>query len=236
MKADSNKEQFCKSARERYDNKTSKIVNPYKAVGFLEWLKTNWNCNAFMNKIYELSGFYSQPFKPEMITELFKGFLSTRYAIQNDQIVISKSVDEGWIVSFWKARPRFVIQFGTLDNWITDCNRAGITLHWRKEIEERTVLREVPFPLERRRDTDVVDSFPLPIAEPLVVTKEKGLVLADRATQRAAELVLPVFAFRESAGVLEEVGGVELVIAQELPKRSVQLIGPGTGDDVGGRA
>ncbi len=66
------------------------------------------------------------------------------------------------------------------------------------------------------------------LAESFVIAEHEGLVLLDRAAQRDAELV----ALKARNGIrVEEVAGVEVVVAQEFVERSVQLIGSGLGDD-----
>ena len=71
-------------------------------------------------------------------------------------------------------------------------------------------------------------------ARTLVIEKEKCLILAViemrndyRTADRSAELVLPEFSFGNSSGILEEICGVELVIAKEFPERPVEMVGAG---------
>ena len=66
------------------------------------------------------------------------------------------------------------------------------------------------------------------LAESFVVGEDEGLVLLHRAAQRAAELVA-----RETRDgtAVEEIARIESIVAQELVKRSVELVGSGLGDN-----
>ena len=71
-------------------------------------------------------------------------------------------------------------------------------------------------------------------ARTLIIEKEKCLILAViemrkdyRTADGSAELVLPEFSFGNSSGILKKIGSVELVIAKELPERSVEMVGAG---------
>ena len=66
------------------------------------------------------------------------------------------------------------------------------------------------------------DGLALHAAETFVVAEEEDLVLDDRAAGRGAELVLAEFAFGAPGVVFEPVGGVELVVAEELPCGAVE--------------
>src|SRR5262249_10195909 len=61
--------------------------------------------------------------------------------------------------------------------------------------------------------------------ETLIVAKDKDLILDDRTTGRYAELVLAKSTLGDSAGIFKIVGGVELVVAEESPCGTVQLVG-----------
>src|SRR5207244_6944815 len=63
----------------------------------------------------------------------------------------------------------------------------------------------------------------------LVAAEEEYLVLLDGAADGGAELVLPPFRFGIT---IEEVPGIQLVIAEELPGVPVELIGARLGADV----
>src|SRR5207249_11413604 len=72
----------------------------------------------------------------------------------------------------------------------------------------------------------------LPISKTLVVPEEKRLIFADRSADAGAELVL--LQRFDLTVESEEVGGVERVVAQELPKRAVKLVRAGAGNNVRG--
>ena len=63
------------------------------------------------------------------------------------------------------------------------------------------------------------------VAESLVGAENEQLVLDDRAAGGDAELIL----LQSGNSRLEEVAGVEAVVAQKLPRRSVELVGAGFG-------
>ena len=86
-----------------------------------------------------------------------------------------------------------------------------------------------------RSATDgTVDEVGLPLAVPetLEIGEEESLVLANRTAKRGAKLVL--FQGLRPGG--EIVCGVKSIVAQKFPKRSVEPVRAGTGNDVGGRA
>ena len=62
-------------------------------------------------------------------------------------------------------------------------------------------------------------------APSLVVHEEEGLVVPDRAAQCPAKLILAEGRFGAAELVIEQIVGVELVIAQELEPAAVKLIG-----------
>jgi len=45
-----------------------------KVLNFLEWCKDKGSIDYYGGGIFDIIDFYSQPFKPEMITELFEGW------------------------------------------------------------------------------------------------------------------------------------------------------------------
>jgi hypothetical protein len=67
------------------------------------------------------------------------------------------------------------------------------------------------------------------LAEPhaLVVAEKEGFVLSDGSAEGPAELVPPEFAFRFAKRILKEVRRIELVIPNELPNVTMELIGSG---------
>ncbi len=64
-------------------------------------------------------------------------------------------------------------------------------------------------------------------ARAFVIAKEEELVLFYGAAEGEAELILTVLAFGNAAGVFEEIGGVEFVVAKELPGAAVELVRAG---------
>lgn len=69
-----------------------------------------------------------------------------------------------------------------------------------------------------------MEGFALAVSVPLVIAEEKRPILAYGPAECAAKLVLPVFRLRKTSGVLKEVGGFQLIIAQELLGGSMQSI------------
>ena len=116
-----------------------------KAQTFLEWCKDKPSLDYFGRKIFDIVDFYSQPFKPEMITELF-GWIQmekwNEYAKRFDD-------NRGHSIRFKSSE---TYNLGTYDNhgepisdsnlikpktpndFISDCNRAGIELEFKPEI------------------------------------------------------------------------------------------------------
>ncbi len=60
------------------------------------------------------------------------------------------------------------------------------------------------------------------LPEAFIVTEQEPLVLLERTSQRAAELVS---AKRRNRALVEEVAGVEIAVAEKLEQRTVQLVG-----------
>ena len=67
------------------------------------------------------------------------------------------------------------------------------------------------------------------LSEALVVAEKEGPIFIDRSTDTAAKLVLAEFG--PSAGSLQNVARIEDVVAEELIRGAVKLIGAGTGND-----
>src|SRR5262249_55213205 len=82
----------------------------------------------------------------------------------------------------------------------------------------------------KRRTSEAADILPLHAAE------EEELVFDDRAAEAEAEVVVAQRRTRHPARVVEEVVGVELVIAQELKGAAVELVIAAAGHDVDRRA
>lgn len=116
------------------------------AIIFLEWCNSSiWGLH--IEEIKRVMDFYSQPFKPELITELFEGFYPT-------------SDEDVFCINFETSNPAFkgnaynkvelfkgshyeisnvfaklmrVDYPETLDNFISDCSRFGIELTFNQE-------------------------------------------------------------------------------------------------------
>ncbi len=68
------------------------------------------------------------------------------------------------------------------------------------------------------------------LAEAFVVTEEEGPIPEDRSADASAELVLAKLGL--GAAGLEDVAGVEDIVAEELVGAAVELVGAGAGNDV----
>ena len=100
-----------------------------------------------------------------------------------------------------------------------------------RRVDRRASRQEGPGARGHARDgLNVGDSQAL--AEPLVCAEDEQPVLDDGAAEGEAELVALEGGFRRPRGVLEEVGGVERAVAQELEDSSVKLVRPRTRGDV----
>lgn len=75
----------------------------------------------------KITSFYSQPFKPEMITELFVGW--ERKVTKVEYAMPSEKFEYYTGVAF--------IPPVTLNDFISDCQRAGIELTWKPKIIKR---------------------------------------------------------------------------------------------------
>ena len=145
-----------------------------KAQTFLEWNQqtthqlialissyTSYDkekCNALSSQAYHkyarksefAINLYSQPFKPEMITEYFEGWEDINnneiYSHQNSNntyfTVVMRGASYDYYFKIYKndntelARHEFN-NIQIIDNFISDCNRAGIKLTWKPEIVEK---------------------------------------------------------------------------------------------------
>ncbi len=77
-----------------------------------------------------------------------------------------------------------------------------------------------------------VGTFPLlgltlHAAEAFIITEEENLVLDYGTAGGSSELVLAEFAFLDAGVVFKVVGGVEFVVAEELPCGAVERVGSG---------
>ncbi len=130
-----------------------------KAITFLEWFIA-WDMEASEHLSYKhyvrilgmLSNFYSQPFKPELITELFKGWkesntdeIEEHFAVWGKKGQFYFFPTRKQMVFFHKMGSTLVDDSheyelpylpATLNNFISDCQRAGIELTFKPEIVE----------------------------------------------------------------------------------------------------
>jgi len=117
-----------------------------KVLSYLELLKSSEN--AIYNyclkmkfnmhdELKEATEFYSQKFEPELITELFEGWgcdvEDDSYWFRNnhDKINYARSEMGGYIQYDSTLMNQTFDIPRTLDDFITDCQRAGIELEWR---------------------------------------------------------------------------------------------------------
>ena len=107
-----------------------------EVLSYLElWQKDNKYIDKYCEFLERDSvDFYSQPFKPELITELFAGWefvtINIRKQYQNyiekDVLIIIAFNEYQYVINGVAYHiPR------TLDEFITDFKRAGIELKWR---------------------------------------------------------------------------------------------------------
>jgi len=110
-----------------------------KAQTFLEWFAGYIENHALTNDgdltntaltFHKLKDFYSQPFKPELITELFEGwkYETDLYEGLYYNPKTSKIIRRDGDVGLNTYAP------DTINDFISDCNRAGIELNWKPEI------------------------------------------------------------------------------------------------------
>ncbi len=82
----------------------------------------------------------------------------------------------------------------------------------------------------RERWNEAGEGDALPQPETFVIAEKEGVALPDGAAEAAAELVL--LECRRGARAGEEVLGVHLFVAKELEEASMEVTGPGLGDQV----
>lgn len=113
---------------------------------------------VFIKKQYNMTveEFYSQPFKPEMITELFKGWLECPdlYVSDLQEIPEGHHVPFKWYIDFdsgiyifkiFEYRDGDLVEDylkihkipSTLDRFICHCQDAGIELTWKEQNNEQ---------------------------------------------------------------------------------------------------
>jgi len=115
-----------------------------KAQTFLEWCKDKPSLDYFGRKIFDIVDFYSQTFKPEMITELFEGWgldksVTYDFYLKKEGIVITMPNRDdpanGDFIKYETIESEIGTTYPeTLNDLISDCNRAGIELTWKPEI------------------------------------------------------------------------------------------------------
>lgn len=134
-----------------------------KAITFLEWVKNDIInpsqsvpygkpapieiAQSTAEQLVKIYDFYSQPFKPELITELFEGW--EKYSEDNygnrGRIFLGNGIDgitydrggyllgkNGLAINEWEMG--VYINFATLNDFISDCQRAGIELTFKQEV------------------------------------------------------------------------------------------------------
>lgn len=113
-----------------------------KAITFLEWcdnimILDDCDNTEGLKFIQKLQRVYSQPFKPEMITELFENAKSLvcyncrgTGELRKPLIKCPLCLGKGYYVGAG-------LECKTLDQFISDCQRAGIELTWKPEIEQK---------------------------------------------------------------------------------------------------
>jgi hypothetical protein len=110
---------------------------------FLEWLiqfnltsngdPAKFDCGAYIDTISQMTWFYNQTFKPDMITEYFEG---TEQTIKDGWKWMYKSENNRAIyfaVNFTESHQYTISGYGwtkpqTLNDFISDCNHVGIRL------------------------------------------------------------------------------------------------------------
>ena len=93
----------------------------------------------YLNLEEKADALYSQPFKPEMITELFEGVVKGENDdwFMNGYCFFYRFNQCEW--KYWnnKSCHLWVDNILTLNDFISDCQRAGIELTFKKEIEDK---------------------------------------------------------------------------------------------------
>lgn len=102
---------------------------------FVELVKSGLSIADKRNELYDSKHFYSQPFKPEMITEYFEGWgKDKQYPMTNPRF---KNINGDWLAMDSDSIRMNTIQFlifpSTLSQFITNCIQAGIKLTWKEK-------------------------------------------------------------------------------------------------------
>jgi len=110
---------------------------PFEEISnFNKWLGTTDFVQGKPEK-YTSRLFYSQPFRPELITELFEGWTYDDsnyiywYEPDNSDYVASINEDNNDLIIDSPKNNLTVIMPKTLDRFICNCQDAGIELEWR---------------------------------------------------------------------------------------------------------
>lgn len=127
-----------------------------KVLSYLEMINDNDDYHFEFLKFMESKGFsiignqyykgvakfYSQPFKPELITELFEGWVTdatdeSEYPYANywydSSSIISAEFGEYFDNNLYLLNQELILcKPRTLDDFINDCQRAGIELTWKE--------------------------------------------------------------------------------------------------------
>lgn len=116
-----------------------------KAINFLEYVQNlknkykeaDWdsyeNCNTAKDIIFKATEFYNQPFSPDLIEKCFEGATNGKY---NGYVYYGKQGEFHFdeihtyyhILTYNSAPPKQVMLPVTLDQFISDCQRAEIDL------------------------------------------------------------------------------------------------------------
>lgn len=109
-----------------------------QAVPYLQWfVSTAFSSRVHPNLRWPVAEFYAQPFTPDLIPKLFKGWeVMGVHAIEilgpNEEVMDFYAKQGGLLIiqcddlSTARSKPR------NLDDFISDCTRAGIKLFWRE--------------------------------------------------------------------------------------------------------
>jgi len=113
---------------------------------------------------WDILKFYSQPFKPEMIIELFQGWhidydegvwQNKKYPEKAIEFIINDDDSEWMLIDYLTSirKPR------TLDEFITDCQRAGIELEWRgKKMDKMDAYTHLKYIRNKARKEPVINA------------------------------------------------------------------------------
>ena len=109
-----------------------------KALTFIETWQQCQKSKITYRKVIDYEKIVSQTFNPEMILELFDRFELSgykRYTHKAYNVCISFGVDNMYLSVYGILRST-PINPKTINDFISDCTRAGIELEWKKGIWE----------------------------------------------------------------------------------------------------